>query len=215
MKYARYFCGNHDGTVISEEEFREFGEAEAQRSDTIDYEPIFDGRIYPTVSEHTAAQIAAYGCHYLDDRKGKPLSEIPIDELRKMSDEAFSDYYRWATRPCGDWHPGMKFPELENATNRLNEINEELGRRLILDQLKTAAGLEYKGIVFDDFANMFGKPVKDGDEIYLPQDTPFATRRPPLDERIDAAKAKTIGKESDTGRDRVVGAPHHNNARQL
>lgn len=41
MKYARYFCGNHDGVVISEEEYKQFGESEALNSDTIDYEPIF------------------------------------------------------------------------------------------------------------------------------------------------------------------------------
>lgn len=60
----------------------------------------------------------------------QPLSEVSTEELRKMSEEAFSKYYAEATKPCGDWQPGMTFPELEEATQRLNEINDELERRM-------------------------------------------------------------------------------------
>lgn len=324
MKYARYFCGNHDGVVISEDEYKRFGQAEALASDMVDYAPIFDGRIYSVLSESVAAQIQAFGYQDDDDRRksadteksAENLRDIPTDTLKKMSDEAFSAYYREATKIV-PYQPGMKFPELEKATNRLNEINEELGRRLILDQLKTAAGLEYKGIVFDDFgidaagdgggvwaemcqccaekhkdllsdelddagamgacsvdgcgvvgadceyehhyyvdfkieliqplsleqllakrgvevleyepnakerfgdlldvaspqecANMFGKPVKDGDKIYMPQ----AERRPTLDERIGLAAAKSEEKEAAPGRDRVGGALLHNDPQLL
>ncbi len=151
MKYARYFCGQHDGTVISEEEYYARGEAEAQASDTVNYEPVFDGRIYPTVAESTAAQIAAYGCQYNDARGINHFKDISTETLQKMSQEAFSAYYREATKQV-DYQPGMKFPELEKATQRLNDINDELERRLFEERLKNAVALEYKGIIFDDFA---------------------------------------------------------------
>lgn len=145
MKYARYFCGNHDGVVISEEEYRASVEKEALNSDTINYEPIFDGHIYPTSADSTAAQIATYGCLYNN------IKNIPTDTLKEMSDEAFSAYYREATKSV-DYQPGMTFPELEKATNRLNGINEELERRSFEERLKAAVAIEYKGIIFDDFA---------------------------------------------------------------
>lgn len=305
MKYAQYFCGNHDGVVISEEEYYAHGEAEAQNSDAINYEPIFDGRIYPTLSESTAAQIATYGCQYSDLTRNDRFKDVSTETLRKMSDEAFSAYYKEATKEV-DYQPGMKFPELEKATNRLNEINDELDRRAFAERLKNAVAIEYKGIIFDDFAvdakgdgdgvwaemcqccaekygdllidelddagamgacsvdgcgvvgadceyehhyyvdfkieliqplsmeqllekrgveilayepnarerfgdlfdvaspqecaNMFGKPVKDGDKIYMPQDDSLVPCRPSLDEMIGAAKAKSEGKEPANGR---------------
>ena len=328
MDYARYFCGKHDGTVISEEEYRTTGQNEELTRDTVDYAPIFDGHIYPTLSDSVAAQIAAFGCQYNDVQGRVPGSiesresfrDIPTETLRKMSDEAFSAYYKEATKTV-DYAPGMKFPELERATNRLNVIDEELARRTILEQLKSAAGLEYKGIVFDDFAidasgdgrgvwaemcqccaekyknllvdelddagamgacsvdgcgvvgadseyehhyyvdfkieliqplsmeqllekrgveilvyesnaqerfgdlfdvaspqecaNMFGKPVKDGDKLYLPQDTPPSDRRPTLDDRIDAAKAKSEGRKANVDRDRTDGGLSRGNLQQL
>lgn len=57
------------------------------------------------------------------------LSMIPTETLQKMSEEAFSAYYREATKQV-DYQPGMKFPELEAATNRLNAINDEIERRM-------------------------------------------------------------------------------------
>ena len=71
MQYARYFCGEHDGTVISEEEYRFLEATDQLTSDAVSYEPIFDGTIYPTLAESSAAQIAAYGYHYDDDRRRK------------------------------------------------------------------------------------------------------------------------------------------------
>lgn len=59
-----------------------------------------------------------------------PLSEMSMEELQKLSEEAFSAYYAAATKPCGDWHPGKTFPELEAATKRLEEIDVEIERRL-------------------------------------------------------------------------------------
>lgn len=70
MQYARYFCGEFDGTVISEEEYRALeASGELYRGDTIEYEPIFDGTIYKDLASSSAAQIAAYGYHYDDDRR--------------------------------------------------------------------------------------------------------------------------------------------------
>lgn len=72
MKYARYFCGEHDGVIISEEEYRALRESgELYGCDTVDYAPVFDGRIYDSLSASVAAQIAAYGWQYDDDRRPK------------------------------------------------------------------------------------------------------------------------------------------------
>lgn len=75
--------------------------------------------------------------------KNVQLSDVPIETLRKMQEEAFSAYYAEATKPCGDWTPGMKFDKLEKATQRLNNINDELERRTasnesLTDQIKKA-----------------------------------------------------------------------------
>lgn len=58
-------------------------------------------------------------------------------DYTKLSDkELFEEQYRaWlayryhATRPRGDYRPGMKFPELEKATETLNALNDEIERR--------------------------------------------------------------------------------------
>ena len=55
---------------------------------------------------------------------------LSLGELLELSNQAFSEYYRLATVPCGNWHPGMKFTALEKATEKLNAINDELERRL-------------------------------------------------------------------------------------
>lgn len=65
----------------------------------------------------------------LEPKKDLSLSEVPTETLLKMQEEAFSDYYAEATKPCGNWTPDMTFPELDEATKRLNEINDELARR--------------------------------------------------------------------------------------
>ncbi len=62
---------------------------------------------------------------------GRPFdfSEVPTEKLEEMSREAWSNYYKLATKPCGDWHPGMQFPELDKATRYLNAVNDEMERR--------------------------------------------------------------------------------------
>lgn len=52
-----------------------------------------------------------------------------LEELTKMSDEAYAAYYREATKPCGNWYPGMTFPELEKAENAYEEIRCEIEKR--------------------------------------------------------------------------------------
>lgn len=69
------------------------------------------------------------------------LSAVPTEILQEMSKEAFSKYYAEATKPCGNWQPGTSFPDLEKATNRLNEINDELERRSKLLSLESKVSL--------------------------------------------------------------------------
>ena len=70
-----------------------------------------------------------------EESETKDLRLIPFERLKQMSEEAFSVYYAEATKPCGvDHQPGQKFPELEAATNRLNLINDEIERRLALQE---------------------------------------------------------------------------------
>lgn len=79
--------------------------------------------------------------------KQKNLNEVSIEELKEMAKEAFGVYYAEATKPCGDWQPGMKFDKLDAATERLNEINAEIERRVagntsLADQIKQADNLK-------------------------------------------------------------------------
>ena len=60
-------------------------------------------------------------------------SEISLIELLRMREDAFAAYYSEATRPCGDWRPGMRFTELEEAERKYNEICSEIERRLNLN----------------------------------------------------------------------------------
>lgn len=55
---------------------------------------------------------------------------ISTRQLEDLSRQAFAEYCALATRPRGDWRPGMTFPELEAATRRLNAIGDELERRI-------------------------------------------------------------------------------------
>lgn len=59
-------------------------------------------------------------------------SHVKTETLLKKLDEAFSDYYRRATRPCGDGNTFLASPEskaLERATERYEAICEELVKR--------------------------------------------------------------------------------------
>lgn len=61
-------------------------------------------------------------------------TKYSTEQLEKLSEQAFSEYYAAATRPCGDWHEGRTFPELEEATRKLNEINDEIERRCMVPE---------------------------------------------------------------------------------
>ena len=84
--YACYFCGDfHE--IITEEEYRRLESAgELYRHDTLSYEPIFDGIIYPTLSDSSFAQLAAFGYHYSDDRRTKPS---PAEIAAAVEEEPF------------------------------------------------------------------------------------------------------------------------------
>lgn len=70
--YARYFCGDFLDTISNQEYqgLRETGELYAH--DTMNYEPVFNDKIYPHVSESSSAQISLFGYHYDDDRRTVP-----------------------------------------------------------------------------------------------------------------------------------------------
>lgn len=84
-KYAGYFCGDFH-CVISNKEYQALWDSgELETCDTMDYEPIFDGRIYPSQADSSAAQIAAFGYHYDDDRRKKPSLN---DQVRSAAAKA-------------------------------------------------------------------------------------------------------------------------------
>lgn len=59
-------------------------------------------------------------------------SKYTAEKLWEMLDTAFSDYYKRATRPCGDGNKFLASPEAEElrqATERYEAICEELVRR--------------------------------------------------------------------------------------
>ena len=70
--YARYFCGEFD-EVITREEYNRLRETEELYAhDTLDYEPIFNNKIYHSLSESACAQISLFGYYYDDDRRTVP-----------------------------------------------------------------------------------------------------------------------------------------------
>jgi len=70
--YAAYFCGDFD-SVITEAEYRHLEETgDLYRGDTMNYAPIFDGKIYPDLAGSSSAQIGLFGYHYDDDRRTVP-----------------------------------------------------------------------------------------------------------------------------------------------
>lgn len=70
--YAQYFCGNFDEVITNEEYQRLRESGELYESDTMDYAPIFDGKIYSHISESVCAQIELFGFQYDDDRRVVP-----------------------------------------------------------------------------------------------------------------------------------------------
>ena len=70
--YARYFCGEFDDVITGEEYNRLLETGELYHGDTLNYEPIFNNRIYPDLAESSSAQISLFGYHYDDDRRTVP-----------------------------------------------------------------------------------------------------------------------------------------------
>lgn len=61
------------------------------------------------------------------------FTNIDNDALWKMFDEAASNYYREASKPCGDGNKflnGLESKKLEEATKRYEDIGDELRKRL-------------------------------------------------------------------------------------
>lgn len=59
-------------------------------------------------------------------------SRYTTEELEKMDLAAYADYYRAATRPCGDgkdFEKSAEAKELARLTKRYEDISEELERR--------------------------------------------------------------------------------------
>ena len=57
-------------------------------------------------------------------------SRYSAEELERLSDKAFSEYYALSVKPCGDWSKNKSFKALEAATRKLNAINDEIERRM-------------------------------------------------------------------------------------
>lgn len=90
-KYARYFCGDFDGVITKEEHDALRDSGELYSVDTLNYEPVFDGKIYPTLADSSSAQISKYGYHYDDDRRKKPSLKDQIQSAasKKNSSRSF------------------------------------------------------------------------------------------------------------------------------
>lgn len=93
--YARYFCGEFD-SIITEELYRRLEASdELYMHDTLDYEPIFDGKIYPSVSESASAQISLFGYHYDDDRRTVPSkAELAVAGIELTMNTKLGYLYR-------------------------------------------------------------------------------------------------------------------------
>lgn len=57
------------------------------------------------------------------------IKSMQLDEIRELQKAAYSRYYHYATRENGNWKPGMTFPDLEDATEKLNAINDMILQR--------------------------------------------------------------------------------------
>lgn len=89
-KYARYFCGDFDGVITKEEHDALQASGELYSVDTLDYEPVFDGKIYPTQADSSSAQISKYGYHYDDDRRKKPSLKDQIQSAASKKNSSRS-----------------------------------------------------------------------------------------------------------------------------
>lgn len=101
--YARYFCGEFERRATWKEK-QDFEKANPH-NDTIDYAPIFDGVIYPTLGESVSAQIKAFGWQFDDDRrKSEPGGTGPmtpeklarvLHTLQAHPYDRINFYYAW------------------------------------------------------------------------------------------------------------------------
>ena len=58
------------------------------------------------------------------------LKNRSMDELREMANAAYSEYYRLAVVPCGTQPKKSELRKLEMATDKYEEIREEIESRL-------------------------------------------------------------------------------------
>lgn len=62
----------------------------------------------------------------LDEIRAHYGAELYKECLKDAEKAAYSKYYKAATVPCGDWHPGKDFSELEEATAEWEALTAEL-----------------------------------------------------------------------------------------
>ena len=101
--YARYFCGDFN-SIITEEEYRHLEETEELYThETLSYEPIFDGKIYPTLAESSATQIEAFGFHFNDDRRKVPSrAELSVTGKKREQHRPLSEAIKDAEKRTGE-----------------------------------------------------------------------------------------------------------------
>ena len=93
--YARYFCGEFH-SIIPEAEYRRLEETgELYHGDTMDYAPIFDGKIYPDLAGSSSAQISMFKYHFDDDRRTVPSkAELAVAGIELTLNTKISYIYR-------------------------------------------------------------------------------------------------------------------------
>jgi hypothetical protein len=63
----------------------------------------------------------------------KDYSKYSMEQLQRMSNEAFSQYYKLATSPCGTPPKKSELNRLQKATDNYEEIRIEIAKRLGLE----------------------------------------------------------------------------------
>lgn len=58
------------------------------------------------------------------------LKNYSMDELREMANVAFSEYYRLAVVPCGTQPKKSELRKLQKATDKYEQIRDEIESRL-------------------------------------------------------------------------------------
>ena len=108
-------------------------------------------------------------------------SNYDTQTLKEMEKTAYAAYYKAATRPCGDWHPGKTFPELEKATAEWEAITEELNRRRTGEAARFKQYIEIGGKKFtpEEVGRALGLTPENGEsfQLSLCQDTPSGVIR--------------------------------------